>query len=123
MSFPQQLPGGPLMVGPGRHPLDPEPMRSTKAPTVFALGLIALFTGPLVGGLVPAVIALLLARQADREAYASGGYLTGGVWIRRGVALAWIGITFAVCALVAALVVAIFNYANAPLQDFGPGID
>ncbi|MDR7279481.1 hypothetical protein [Catenuloplanes atrovinosus] len=118
MSLPQAV-----VVGPGRHPLDPEPVRSTKAPTVFALGLIALFTGPLVGGLVPATIALLLARQAGREAYASGGYLTGGAWIRRGVALAWIGIALAAGALVGALVVGIFNYANAPLQDFAPGID
>ena len=118
MSHPQ-----PLAVGPGRHPLDPEPVRSTKAPTVFALGLIAVLTGPLVGGLVPATIALLLARQAAREAYASGGYLTGGVWIRRGTALAWTGIALASCALTVALIVAIFNFANAPVQDFAPGID
>ena len=37
-----------------RHPLDPEPVRSTKARTVFALGLVALLTGPFVGGVVPA---------------------------------------------------------------------
>ncbi|GAB7048725.1 hypothetical protein [Catenuloplanes indicus] len=117
MSFPQAV------VGPGRHPLDPEPVRSTKAPAVFALGLIAFLAGPLVGGLVPATIALLLARQAEREAYASGGYLTGAAWIRRGTVLAWSGITLAACALVLALVVGIFNYANAPLQDFAPGID
>ena len=33
---------------------------------------------------MPATVALPLARQARREAYASGGFLTGGGWLRRG---------------------------------------
>ena len=67
-------PGAPV-----RHPQDPEPVRSSKAPAVFALGLVAVLTGPFVGGLVPATIALVLAGQARREAWVAGGYLTGGV--------------------------------------------
>ena len=47
---------------------------------------------------MPATIALLLARQARREAYASGGYLTGGVWLRRGERLAWTGLVLGVAA-------------------------
>ena len=46
--------------------------------------MIALLTGPFVGGLVPATLALVLARQARREAYAAGGFLPGRRWIRRG---------------------------------------
>ena len=80
---------------PTRHPLDPDPEPSTKARAVFALGLVALLTGPFVGGVVPATVALLLARQASREAYAAGGYLTGSAWIRRGARLAWAGIVLA----------------------------
>ncbi|GAB3798238.1 hypothetical protein GCM10027605_09500 [Micromonospora zhanjiangensis] len=57
---------------PRRHPLDPDPVRSTKARTVFALGLMAAATGLFVGGLIPATMALALAGQARREAYASG---------------------------------------------------
>ena len=56
----------------------PGPVRSTKAPTVLTLGTVAMLTGLFVGGVVPATLALLLARQARRQAYASGGYLTGG---------------------------------------------
>lgn len=71
---------GPLL----RHPLDPDPVRSTKARAVFALGLVAALTGVFLGGIVPATVALLLARQARREAYASAGYLTGSALLRRG---------------------------------------
>ena len=40
-----------------RHPLDPEPTRSTKARAVFALGLIGALTGLFVGGVVPSTMA------------------------------------------------------------------
>jgi (hydroxyamino)benzene mutase len=107
-----------------RHPLDPEPMRSTKAGTVFALGLVALLTGPFVGGLVPASIAIALARQARREAYHSGGYLTGAVWLGRGEKLAWAGIALAATSVVVAIVIGVVDFAGTPTgQDFAPGVD
>ncbi|MFC0526494.1 hypothetical protein [Phytohabitans kaempferiae] len=107
-----------------RHPLDPEPVRSTKAGTVFALGLVALLTGPFVGGLVPASIAIVLAGQARREAYQSGGYLTGAAWLRRGERLAWLGVAVATTSLVIAVVIGILDFASSPAgQDFGPGVD
>jgi hypothetical protein len=118
-------------VGPGvqqapptRHPLDPDPVRSSKARTVFALGMIALLTGPFVGGLVPATLALVLARQARREAYAAEGFLTGAAWLRRGERLAWTAIVLAATALVAAMVIGVIRLANNPAgQDFSPNID
>jgi hypothetical protein len=107
-----------------RHPLDPEPVRSTKAGTVFALGLVALLTGPFVGGLVPASIAIALAGQARREAYQSGGYLTGSVWLRRGEKLAWAGVALAATSLVIAIVIGVVDFAGQPAgQDFAPGVD
>lgn len=108
-----------------RHPLDPEPVRSTKAGTVFALGLVALVTGPFVGGLVPASIAITLARQARREAFHSHGYLTGAAWLRRGEKLAWAGVALAATALVTAIVIGVIDYAGTPTtgQDFAPGVD
>ena len=107
-----------------RHPLDPEPVRSTKAGAVFALGLVALLTGPLIGGLVPASIALALAAQARREAYSSRGYLTGSAWLRRGERLAWAGIALAATAVVVAIVIGIVDFATTPTgQDFGPAVD
>lgn len=107
-----------------RHPLDPEPVRSTKARAVFALGLIGALTGFFVGGVVPATIALTLARQARREAYVSGGFLTGAGWLRRGEQLAWTGLLLAAAAVVAAVVIGVVRLAGAPFgHDFAPNID
>lgn len=107
-----------------RHPLDPDPVRSTKAVTVFTLGLIAALTGLAIGGVVPATVALALARQARREAYASAGFLTGAAWVARGERLAWIGLALAAVTLVVAAVAGLFEYASAPVgQDFAPTID
>ena len=104
-----------------RHPLDPEPAASTKAKAVYALGLLALITGPFVGGVVPATIALLLARQAERQAYQAGGYLTGSAWVRRGRRLAWAGLILALTALVVAGIAGLLQVADGPAApDFTP---
>src|SRR5947209_1465542 len=88
-----------------RHPLDPDPVRSTKARAVLALGIVAALTGFFLGGLVPATLALLLARQARDERVASAGFLTGGRALRVGVALAWVGIVLAATAVVIASII------------------
>ncbi len=109
---------------PGRHPLDPDPVGSTKSRAVLALGIVALLTGPLIGGVVPATLALTLARQARRDAYASGGYLTGAAWIGRGERLARAGLVLALAALVVAVIVALLHWAGTPGgQDFGSNVD
>ncbi|MFD0594684.1 hypothetical protein ACFQZ4_21565 [Catellatospora coxensis] len=53
-----------------RDPADPEPVADTKATAAFGLGLLAAVTGLAVGGIVPATIALVLARQAREELHA-----------------------------------------------------
>jgi hydroxylaminobenzene mutase len=107
-----------------RHPLDPDPVGSTKSRAVLALGIVAFLTGPLIGGVVPATVALTLARQARRDAYAGGGYLTGATLIRRGERLAWAGLVLVLAALVVALIVALLHWAGSPTgQDFGPNVD
>jgi hydroxylaminobenzene mutase len=108
---------------PTRHPLDPEPARSSKSRAVFVLGLLALLTGPLVGGVVPATIALLLARQARREAFAARGYLTGAAWLRRGERLAWAGLILVCAALVVAVIAGLLHLAGTPGQDFDSNTD
>ncbi|SNR55577.1 hypothetical protein SAMN06264365_103218 [Actinoplanes regularis] len=91
---------------------------------MFVLGLVGLLTGPLVGGVIPATVALLLARQTAREAYAAGGYLTGGKWIRRGRKLAWAGLVLALTSLVVAMIAGLLHLAAAPVgTDFAPGTD
>jgi hydroxylaminobenzene mutase len=104
--------------------MDPEPVPSSKARAVFALGLVALLTGALVGGVIPATVALLLARQVERQAYAAGGYLTGSVFVRRGRRLAWAGIILALTSLVVAVIAGLLHLAGSPGgQDFNPNTD
>ena len=104
--------------------MDPEPVPATKARAVFVLGLVALLTGWLVGGAIPGTIALLLARQVRREAYASGGYLTGSAWVRRGQRLAWAGLILALAAIVVAVIAGLLHFAGSPGgTDFDPGTD
>ncbi|HEY7222672.1 MAG TPA: hypothetical protein VH561_03515 [Micromonosporaceae bacterium] len=103
-----------LTVGaPVRHPLDPEPVRSTKATAVLALGVVAVLTGPLVGGIVPAVVGLVLARQARTDLLASAGFLTGGDRLRTGEILALVGLALGVVTLVVAAVAAALAMAAA----------
>jgi hydroxylaminobenzene mutase len=104
--------------------MDPDPGPSSKARAVFTLGLVGFLTGALVGGVIPATIALVLARQAAREAYAAKGYLTGSVWIRRGRRLAWAGLVLALASLVIATIAGLLHLAAAPSgADFAPGTD
>ena len=106
-----------------RHPLDPEPVRSTKAAAVLALGVAALVTAPVVGGIVPATLALALSRQARNDIEAGQGYLTGGRQLRLGTILAWTGLVLAVAALVAASVIGLLSLAHGGGQDFPPTSD
>ncbi|MEU4421242.1 hypothetical protein AB0F81_11480 [Actinoplanes sp. NPDC024001] len=104
--------------------MDPEPVPATKARAVFALGLVGLLTGVFLGGVIPATLALVLARQSHREAYAAGGYLTGSVWLRRGRRLAWTGLVVALTSLVVAVIAGLLHLATVPGgQDFAPGTD
>ncbi len=103
--------------------MDPDPLSSSKARAVFALGLVSFLTGPFVGGVIPATIALLLARQTARQAYASQGYLTGSAWIRRGRRLAWAGIVLALTSLVIASIAGLLHLATPAGPDFAPGTD
>src|SRR5256885_13534455 len=103
------MPTTPVTV---RHPLDPGPVRSGKASAVLWLGIVAAVTGFFVGGLVPATLALLLARDVRGEMVAAGGYLTGGRRVRTGVALAWTGIVLAATAGVLAAIVGLLHMAG-----------
>ena len=113
----------PAPTVPTRHPMDPEPAPATKARAVFALGLFGFLGGALIGGVVPATVALLLARQVSRQAYQAGGYLTGSAWVRRGRRLAWAGIILALTALVIAISAGLLHVAGTSGQDFDPGTD
>lgn len=109
---------------PIRHPLDPDPVRSSKANAVLTLGVTAVLTGFFVGGLVPATIALLLARQARAEMRHAGGFLTGVRRLRTGEALAWAGIVLAITALVLASIMGLVHMARSGGgKDFAPTVN
>jgi hypothetical protein len=104
--------------------MDPDTEQSTKARAVFALGLVGFLGGVFVGGVIPATVALLLARQTARDAYAARGYLTGSAWIRRGRRLAWAGLVLALATLVVATIAGLLHLASSPSgADFAPGTD
>ena len=99
-------------VGGLRHPEDPEPVESTKVVAAHTLAVIGLVLAPFVGGAAPALVALLLARQAEQEIDESGGFLLGArrlVPIRR---LCWIAIGVASAVVIAALLVTAVDLAR-----------
>jgi hypothetical protein len=106
-----------------RHPLDPEPVRSTKATAVLVLGVVALVTGPLVGGIIPAVVGLSLARQARADLLAARGYLTGGDRLRLGEILALVGLGLGIVTLTVAAVAAVISIADGAGHDFPDTVD
>jgi hydroxylaminobenzene mutase len=112
----------PVTGPPRRHPLDPDPVPSTKAGAVLALGVVATLTGLLVGGLVPATIALLLAREARGDIRDAGGFLLGNRRIRVGVGLAWTGIVLAATTLVVATVLGLLHFAGYG-RDYAPTVN
>jgi (hydroxyamino)benzene mutase len=106
-----------------RHPLDPDPVRATKATAVLALGIVGAVTGPLVGGVIPATLALLLARESHRELVAADGFLLGARRVRNGVRLAWAGIVLAIAALVVVMIVGLLTVARQQGHDFAPTVN
>ena len=56
-----------------RHPDDPDIAPNSKAAAAFCLGVLGAVTGLVLGGLIPATIALLLARQARADIDAGAG--------------------------------------------------
>jgi hypothetical protein len=65
------------VVGGIRHPDDPEPVESTKVVAARLLAAIGIALSPFVGGAIPALIALVLARQAEADIRSSEGFLLG----------------------------------------------
>jgi (hydroxyamino)benzene mutase len=112
----------PVAQPPRRHPLDPDPVASTKAGAVLALGVAAVLTGLAVGGLVPATIALIMARETRRDLRRAGGYLLGGRRVRTGVVLAWTGVVLAATTLVIAIIIGLLHFAGYG-RDYAPTVN
>ncbi|MCD0447406.1 hypothetical protein LO763_27695 [Glycomyces sp. A-F 0318] len=96
-----------------RHPDDPEPVESTKLVAARLLAGVGAFLSPFVGGAVPAVIALMLARQAEADIRASEGFLLGASRLPAVRRTAWTALGVAGAVVVAALLVWVLGLARA----------
>ncbi|WP_415646942.1 hypothetical protein [Stackebrandtia soli] len=108
-----------------RHPRDPEPVPSTKAAAAFALGLVALVTAPVIGGVIPAVIALRLCDEADADIAESNGFLLGAARSRRARFFARLAFGVAGFVVVAGVLWWLYRLAIAPptLPTVDPNVD
>ncbi|GAB3218985.1 hypothetical protein GCM10027447_00690 [Glycomyces halotolerans] len=95
-----------------RHPDDPEPVESTKVVAAQVLAVLAVMFSPFVGGAIPALIALMLARQAENDIRESEGFLLGASRLPRVRRLAWIAVGVAAAAVVAMLLVWVVDMAR-----------
>ncbi|HEX6076465.1 MAG TPA: hypothetical protein VFZ32_14520 [Micromonosporaceae bacterium] len=105
-------PGGRTVV---RHPQDPDPVRATKARGVLALGIVALCTAVTVGGIIPALLALAMARRCRAEMREARGFLTGGRLLLVGERLAWIAIVVVATVLVILAISGVLRLAPTPV--------
>lgn len=106
-----------------RHPDDPDIVSDSKAAAAFCLGVLAAVTGFMVGGLVPATIALVLARQASTDLDTGAGWRAGDRYLHWARRLAWTGIGTAVCAIVLIVVVRLLQDAGTGQRDFPATVD
>ena len=75
------------------YPFYAQPVTSGRATTILVLGIASLVLMCGYGiGVIPGIIALVLAPGARREIKASGGRLTGESQINAGVVCSWISV-------------------------------
>jgi hypothetical protein len=95
-----------------RHPDDPEPVESTKVVAARLLAAIGIFLSPFAGGAIPALIALLLARQAEADIRSSEGFLLGASRLSQIRRLAWIAVGISGAVVVASLLMLVISLAR-----------
>ncbi|MEU5874507.1 hypothetical protein AB0A73_23465 [Glycomyces sp. NPDC047369] len=106
-----------------RHPDDPEPVESTKVVAARMLAGVGAALSVFVGGAVPAVIALMLARQAEADIRASEGFLLGASRLPGIRRTAWAALGIAGAVVVAALLVWVVAMARSAGSDpYGGGV-
>jgi hydroxylaminobenzene mutase len=88
-----------------RHPDDPDPVESTKVVGALTLAVLGVMFSPFVGGVIPAVLALVLARQAEADIRESEGFLLGAGRLGLIRRLAWTALGVAAAVVVVLLLV------------------
>jgi|KBSSwiStaDraftv2_1062776.scaffolds.fasta_scaffold1022857_2 hypothetical protein len=106
-----------------RHLDDPDTVLDSKAVAALGLAVLGVLSAVVVAGVVPATIALVLARQAALELATGRGWRTGArqvIWARR---LAWAGLGLALVALAVAVAVHVLQDAGVTGRDFPPNVN
>ena len=115
---------GPPAYHPLEHPLDPEPVASTKASAALVLSIVALLLTLCGGGWVPGLAALVLIRPAREEIAASAGYLTGSGALRASKVMSWIAVGLSAALAVGIAVWWLLGWGSAdPLRDYGDTVN
>jgi hypothetical protein len=112
-----------FVSGAVRDPADPDPVADSKATAAVGLGLLAAVTGLALGGVVPATVALVLARQAREDLRAGAGWRTGAGRVRWAERLSWIALALAALSLLTLTVWLVLRGVRFGDQDFPPTVD
>jgi hydroxylaminobenzene mutase len=102
-------------------PVAARPRPSSAAGWSLALGIVGALTAPLLGGIVPGTLAVVLAAAARREIVESEGWLTGTGRLAAGRVLGWIAIWVAITMAVAMLTQWLVGLGDAAVQPTYPG--
>ncbi|HEU5128036.1 MAG TPA: hypothetical protein VFU12_08605 [Glycomyces sp.] len=111
--------------GGARHPDDPDPVESTKVVAALTLAVLGVVFSPFVGGAIPALLALVLARQAEADIRDSEGFLLGAGRLGRVRRLAWTAVGVAAAVVVVLLLVWVVHMARSaggPIYDSGEAV-
>ncbi|MEU6859792.1 hypothetical protein AB0B28_13085 [Glycomyces sp. NPDC046736] len=87
-------------------------MESTKLVAARLLAGVGVALSVFVGGVIPAVVALVLAKQAEADILASEGFLTGGSRLAAVRRTAWVAIGIAAGVVVVMLLVWVLALAR-----------
>ena len=120
---PPPLPTGPWGPVPGglAFPVAaPQPRRSSAAVASLVLGLVGVLTAPLLGGVVPGVLAVVLASSARREIAGAQGWLTGSRQLAAGRVLGWTAVWVAAAVAVALMVQWLLGFGDAAVHASYP---
>lgn len=101
-------------------PVGARPKPSSAAGWSLALGIVGVLTAPLLGGIVPGALAVVLSAAARREIVESAGWLTGSGRLTAGRVLGWIAVWVAITMAVALLAQWLVGFGDAAVQPTYP---
>jgi hypothetical protein len=114
--------GRPRLGSPTAHPMMvPRPRVSSQAAWSLALGIVGLVLSPFMGGALPGLLAVWLARSAEVQIGDSHGWLTGSGQARVGRILGWASVLLAVAVAVALTVTWLLRFGAAGSSPTYPG--